>query len=61
MSRQELLQELENVKHDSLFAECIRLDPKGAMPMIIDQIKDNEPLCRVIIGSKLVDVIKSLK
>lgn len=60
MSHQELLQELENVKHDSLFAECIRLDPKGAMPMIVDQIKDNRVVVCEIIGEKLVTVIEQL-
>ncbi len=60
MSKQELLQELENVKHDSLFAECIKSNPASSIDMIRDQIKDNRVLCVEIIGESLVTVIEQL-
>lgn len=61
MSLSELHQELKAVTHPSLIAIVIRENPTECIPMLKDQIADNEEVCRRIIGSKLVDAIKSLK
>lgn len=60
MSITQIEQELKSINHDSVFAECIRSNPKEAIPMIVSQIKDNRVLVCEIIGTDLVTVIEQL-
>lgn len=60
MSQSQLINELKMIKHESLFADVIRNEPKGSIQMISEQIKDNRCLCIEIIGEKLVCVIEGL-
>lgn len=61
MNHHELLTELSNITHESVFASAIRSNPAGAIEMIKAQAKDNRVLVCEIVGENLVTVIENFE
>jgi hypothetical protein len=62
MSYQDLENELRQIKHESMFAQVVRENPKEGIKMIRDQINDQNRVRVVsIIGERLVTVIEAIK
>lgn len=56
----QLINDLKEIKHNSLFADVIRQRPLESIPMIKDQIKDNRLLVVEIIGENIVCLIENM-
>jgi hypothetical protein len=61
MSKEQLIKELSQVKHESLFADVVRENPEQSISMIKEQAKDHRLKLCEIIGEKLVIIIENIE